>query len=168
MTVRDGSVFYAATFAAPTPVVLAPVPTPVPDEPKASSNKIVYPITYPPGNHSDLPNKEISLVADWTKIIKQAAGEKPVWMTLQIAWAGTATAGKTLRFPTFPQQRYMAYAAIINGARGVNFQGGGAVATYIVAIDYINQKQYGTRAVSVTQLGQTKLWSAPDHVWTRM
>src|SRR5256885_3616027 len=50
----------------------------------------------------------------------------------------------------------------------VNFQGGGAVATYIVAIDYINQKQYGTRAVSVTQLGQTKLWSAPDHVWTRM
>src|SRR5207244_7499569 len=45
-------------------------------------------------------------------------------MTLQIAWAGTATAGKTLRFPTFPQIRYMAYAAIINGARGVNFQGG--------------------------------------------
>ena len=84
----------------------------------------IYPITYPPGNHSDLPNKQISLVADWTKIIKQAAGAKPVWMTLQIAWAGTATPGKTLRFPTFPQQRYMAYAAIINGARGINFQGG--------------------------------------------
>src|SRR5438094_1268988 len=25
----------------------------------------IYPVTYPPGNHSDLPNKEISLVADW-------------------------------------------------------------------------------------------------------
>src|SRR5438046_4059408 len=45
-------------------------------------------------------------------------------MTLQIAWAGTATPGKPLRCPTFPQQRYMAYAAIINGARGLNFQGG--------------------------------------------
>jgi hypothetical protein len=84
----------------------------------------IYPVTYPPGNHSDLPNKEISLVADWTKIIRDAVKPKPIWMTLQIAWAGTATEGKTLRFPTFAQQRYMAYAAIINGARGINFQGG--------------------------------------------
>jgi len=83
----------------------------------------IYPVTYPPGTHSDLPNNEISLVADWTQIIRAAAKGKPVWMTLQIAWAGTATPGKTLRFPTFPEQRYMAYAAIINGARGINFQG---------------------------------------------
>jgi type IV fimbrial biogenesis protein FimT len=50
----------------------------------------------------------------------------------------------------------------------VNFQGGGPVATYIVALDYINQKQYGTRAVTVSPMGQTKLWTAPDHVWTGM
>jgi hypothetical protein len=61
---------------------------------------------------------------------------KPVWMTLQIAWSGSTTgvkerakatqpvAKKTLRFPTFAQERYMTYAAIINGARGINYQGG--------------------------------------------
>src|SRR5262249_5050955 len=32
--------------------------------------------------------------------------------------------GKTLRFPTFPQERFMAYQAIINGARGLIFFGG--------------------------------------------
>src|SRR5439155_9830887 len=112
----------------PVIIIQAPMKASLPLEPYRAACDImgvdIYPITYPPGNHSDLPNKQISLVADWTKIIKQAAGAKPVWMTLQIAWAGTATPGKTLRFPTFPQQRYMAYAAVINGARGINFQGG--------------------------------------------
>ena len=32
--------------------------------------------------------------------------------------------GKTLRFPTFPQERFMAYQAIVNGARGLVFFGG--------------------------------------------
>src|SRR5205085_4807523 len=64
------------------------------------------------------------LVSDCTKWVRDASPGKAIWMTLQIAWAGTATPGKTLRFPTFFQQRYMAYAAIINGARGINFQGG--------------------------------------------
>jgi hypothetical protein len=45
-------------------------------------------------------------------------------MSLQISWAGTSGPGKTLRMPTFPQERYMAYAAIVSGARGINFQGG--------------------------------------------
>lgn len=84
----------------------------------------IFPVTYPPGRHGDFTNKEISVVADATRWIAKIANGKPVWMTLQIAWAGTATPGKTLRFPTFEQQRYMAYAAIINGARGLNYQGG--------------------------------------------
>jgi hypothetical protein len=84
----------------------------------------IYPVTYPPGKHSDFGNPELSVVADCTKWIGDASKGKGLWMTLQIAWAGTATPGKTLRFPSFPQQRYMAYAAIINGARGLNWQGG--------------------------------------------
>lgn len=84
----------------------------------------IYPIAYPPGNHGAFPNKQISVVADATKWTVERAQGKPVWMTLQIAFGGTATARKTLRFPTFPQERYMAYAAIINGARGLNYQGG--------------------------------------------
>ena len=63
---------------------------------------------------------EISAVGDWTKIIVEAAGPKPVWMTLQISFSGTATKGKTLRMPTFPEERFMTYQAIINGARGLN------------------------------------------------
>jgi len=112
----------------PVIIIQAPMKASLPLEPYKDACDIegvdIYPVTYPPGNHSDFGNKEISLVADCTKWVKEAAGGKPVWMTLQIAWAGTATPGKTLRFPTFAQQRYMAYAAIINGARGINFQGG--------------------------------------------
>jgi hypothetical protein len=77
------------------------------------------------GKHSDLPNKNISVVGDETKKIVKAAGGKPVWMTLQIAWSGIAREGKnTMRFPTFPEERYMTYQAIIDGARGLNYFGG--------------------------------------------
>ena len=84
----------------------------------------IFPLEYPPGKHGDFPNKEISVVADATQWISKIANGKPVWMSLQISWAGTSGPGKTLRMPTFPEERYMAYAAIINGARGINFQGG--------------------------------------------
>ena len=86
----------------------------------------VFPIGYPPGRHvPNWPNKQISMVGDWTKIIVEAAQGKPVWMTLQISFSGTSNKGKTLRFPTFPQERFMTYQAIINGARGINYFGGG-------------------------------------------
>jgi hypothetical protein len=84
-----------------------------------------YPIGYPPGRHSLLPNKEISMVGDWTRFLHEVAGDdKAYWMTLQIAWSGVIKEGKTLRFPTFPEERFMVYQAIINGARGLNFFGG--------------------------------------------
>lgn len=50
----------------------------------------------------------------------------------------------------------------------VVFGGGGPTSTYVLGLDYINQKQYGSRAVTVSPMGQTKLWTAPDHVWTGM
>jgi hypothetical protein len=84
----------------------------------------IYPLAYPPGRHSDFGNRGMSIVSDCTQWIRAAAKDKPVWMTLQIAWGGVASPGRVLRFPTFFQQRYMAYAAIINGARGINYQGG--------------------------------------------
>jgi hypothetical protein len=85
----------------------------------------VFPIGYPPGGHLDKwPNHEISSVGDWARIINEAAGGKPFWMTLQISFSGTATKGRTLRMPTFPEERFMTYDAIINGARGVNYFGG--------------------------------------------
>ena len=85
----------------------------------------IYPIGYPPGTHSLLPNKEISMVGDFTKTMMQVAdGKMPVWMTLQISWSGVIKPGKTLRFPTFAEERFMTYQAIINGARGLIFFGG--------------------------------------------
>jgi hypothetical protein len=85
----------------------------------------IYPVGYPPGTHSLGPNKEISMVGDYTRTMREVAeGQKPVWMILQIAWSGVLPPGKTLRFPTFAQERFMAYQAIINGARGLIFFGG--------------------------------------------
>jgi hypothetical protein len=85
----------------------------------------IYPLGYPPGKHSLLTNKNISLVGDHTRIMTEVAdGQRPVWMVLQIAWSGVLKPGKTLRFPTFPEERFMTYQAIINGARGLNYFGG--------------------------------------------
>ncbi len=85
----------------------------------------IYPVSYPPGVHSLLPNKGISMVGDYTRTMMEVSGgELPVWMVLQIAFSGVIKPGKTLRFPSFPEERFMAYQAIINGARGLVFFGG--------------------------------------------
>ncbi len=88
----------------------------------------IYPVAYPPGRHSDLPNRDISVVGDVTKKMVSAAGGKPLWMTLQIAWSGVIPTQQrpdiVPRFPTLLEERFMAYQAIINGARGLVFFGG--------------------------------------------
>jgi hypothetical protein len=88
----------------------------------------IYPIAYPPGQHSDLPNKDISVVGDVTTKMVTAAGGKPVWMTLQIAWSGITPSqqhpGIVPRFPTLHDERFMAYQAVGRGARGLVFFGG--------------------------------------------
>jgi hypothetical protein len=58
----------------------------------------------------------------------QAAGGKPVWMALQIAWSGVTPThddpARVPRFPSFEAERFMAYQAIVHGARGLVFFGG--------------------------------------------
>ena len=84
----------------------------------------IYPVSYPPGRHSHLPNKSLSVVGDYTRWIREIHGNaRPVVMCLQVCWSGVANPGRTLRFPTFPEQRYMSYQAIINGARGLLYFG---------------------------------------------
>jgi hypothetical protein len=87
----------------------------------------VYPISYPAGIHSQFAetNSEISMIGDYTRrAVEMSEGQKSVWMTLQFSWSGVLKRGKTLRFPTFPEERFMVYQAIINGARGLMFFGG--------------------------------------------
>jgi len=88
----------------------------------------IYPISYPPGKHSLKANKDISMVGDYALELQRITeGRKPFFMVLQICWSGVSKPGKTLRFPTFPQERYMAYQSIIDGARGLVFFGGNYV-----------------------------------------
>ncbi|MBI4877234.1 MAG: hypothetical protein HY822_21615 [Acidobacteria bacterium] len=85
----------------------------------------IYPVGYPPGTHSHLPNKNLSVVGDYANWMREISGpNKPFWMVLQICWSGVTNPDKTLRFPTFPEERYMAYQSIIRGARGLLFFGG--------------------------------------------
>ena len=88
----------------------------------------IYPVAYPPGTHANTGNRDISVVGDLTQTMMRAAGGKPVWMTLQIAWSGVVRSKQrpsvVPRFPTLAEERFMAYQAIVNGARGLVFFGG--------------------------------------------
>ena len=88
----------------------------------------IYPISYPPGTHSGIDNKELSVVGDYALRIRESTDyRKPTMMVLQICWSGVAKPGSTLRFPTFADERYMTYQAIIDGARGLVYFGGNVV-----------------------------------------
>jgi hypothetical protein len=92
----------------------------------------IYPVSYPPGVHTDKLNKNLSMTGDYAKLIAQvtAAEKKPFWMVLQICFSGVAKPGATLRFPTFAEQRYMSYQSIIAGARGLLYFGGNVPACW--------------------------------------
>lgn len=85
----------------------------------------IYPISKPPGLHAGGPpvSTDISIVGDVTGILARATRRKAIWATLQIAWSGVLPP-HPLVFPTLPQARFMAYDAIVAGARGLFFFGG--------------------------------------------
>jgi hypothetical protein len=108
---------------------LSPVSELIPYRPTFDITGVdIYPVSYPPGIHTDIPNRDINVVGDLARKTHQAAGGKPFWMTLQIAWSGvTPTRDNPAivpRFPSLTQERFMAYEAIVNGARGLSFFGG--------------------------------------------
>jgi hypothetical protein len=85
----------------------------------------IYPVSKPPGLHAGGPpvNTDISVVGDMTRIVARAGSSRAIWSTLQIAWSGSIPP-HPLVFPTFPQARFMAFDAIVAGARGLSFFGG--------------------------------------------
>ncbi|HEU5243387.1 MAG TPA: hypothetical protein VFU33_03220 [Gaiellaceae bacterium] len=116
----------------PVVITQAPVSTPAQLAPYRPAFDItgadIYPVSYPPGKHAGGRNRDIGVVGDITRKMVRAAGSKPVWMTLQIAWSGMIPTqehpANIPRFPTLSQERFMAYQAIVNGARGLAFFGG--------------------------------------------
>ena len=84
----------------------------------------IYPVSVPPGKHAGRANKDISVVGDVTRIVQQTKPTQTIWTTLQIAWSGVLPPRNQLVFPTLQQARFMAYDAIVAGARGLFFFGG--------------------------------------------
>jgi hypothetical protein len=79
----------------------------------------VYPVTLrhtPPDLHR---------VGTWTSTLASITPLAPVWTTIQICSSGSndKTTGNYI-LPTFQQERYMAYDAILNGAKALTFYGG--------------------------------------------
>ena len=85
----------------------------------------IYPVSVPPGRHAGGPpvNTDIGVVGDMTRILATATRKKAIWTTLQIAWSGVLPPHPIV-FPTIQQARFMAYDAVIAGARGLFFFGG--------------------------------------------
>jgi hypothetical protein len=80
----------------------------------------VYPLTV-----RDQANPDLHRVGTWTARLTRITPTDPVWTTLQVcsssSWDHTTHA---FVLPTFAQERYMAYDAILNGARALAFYGG--------------------------------------------
>jgi hypothetical protein len=81
----------------------------------------VYPVTFKNPYSPDL-----HLVGVWTRTIAHITTDHSVWTTLQICseHAYNKLTGAYV-LPSTYQERYMVYDAIINGARGISFFGGG-------------------------------------------
>lgn len=90
----------------------------------------IYPV--PVSNHvhhSDLAMQRMPSVGDYTDRMQAAAPGKPVWMVLQgFGWGALQKDGdpevvEELRSPTLAETRFMAWDAVVHGARGVLYWG---------------------------------------------
>lgn len=79
--------------------------------------------------HSDLANRTLGSVGAYTRRMQDAAPGKPVWMVLQgTGWSDfqpdvNDAMREMLRRPRKDETRFMAYDAIVHGARGILYWG---------------------------------------------
>ena len=78
----------------------------------------VYPVTLA----ASAPN--LHEVGSWTSTIASVTPSRAVWTTLQVCASGSYDSSGRFVLPTFAQERYMLYDAILNGARSLAFYGG--------------------------------------------
>jgi hypothetical protein len=78
----------------------------------------VYPVTL------QNPSPNLHDVGVWTSTVASVTPSQAVWTTLQVCASGSYDASGHYVLPTFAQERYMAYDAIVNGARSLAFYGG--------------------------------------------
>ncbi|HZC74373.1 MAG TPA: hypothetical protein VE220_00240, partial [Gaiellaceae bacterium] len=79
----------------------------------------IYPVTL---NH---PSPNLHRVGQWTATLADITPDGPVWTTIEICPGASfdKTTGAFI-LPTMQQERYMAYDAILNGAKALTFYGG--------------------------------------------
>jgi hypothetical protein len=70
------------------------------------------------------PAPDLHQVGEWTSTLAAITPSAPVWTTLQVCATGSRDGSGNFVLPTFQQERYMAYDAIVNGARALAFYGG--------------------------------------------
>jgi hypothetical protein len=89
----------------------------------------IYPVAWGHNGHSDLAEQSIAAAGAYTRIMQQAGPGKPVWMVLQgFGWADLDPDADEQqiadqRRPTLSESRFMAYDAIVRGARGILYWG---------------------------------------------
>lgn len=88
----------------------------------------IYPVKEGMTGHSDLVNNSLSSVGEYTEIMQAAGPGKPVWMVLQaFSWqlledpAPEPINPET--FPSYRDSRFMAWDAILHGAKGILYWG---------------------------------------------
>jgi hypothetical protein len=70
------------------------------------------------------PDPDLRDVGLWTNKLRWATPNAAVWATLQICWTWSYDALGNFALPSREQERFMAYSAILNGARALAFYGG--------------------------------------------
>jgi len=89
----------------------------------------IYPAPPNRGSHSDLADRSLSAVGAFTTRMQAAAPGKPVFMVLQgFGWGDLSkdpddAALEKNRRPTFEETRFMAFDAVVRGARGILYWG---------------------------------------------
>src|SRR5690606_26326563 len=82
----------------------------------------IYPVPFSADNgHSDIGLRTIASVGAYTDRMQESAPGKPVWMVLQgFGWSDIQPERKEfMRRPEGHETRFMAYDAIVHGARGI-------------------------------------------------
>lgn len=86
----------------------------------------IYPVPFGLVGHSDLGEKNLPCVGRFTERMAQSVPGKPAWMVLQgFGWdvLGEGKSETSRPEPTLRQSRFMAYDAVVNGARGILYWG---------------------------------------------
>ncbi len=112
-------------------------------------------------NHGNAdPRSCIGNIGFFTERWKMVGMGKPVWMVLQaFSWPeleGQQTAWP-VAYPSFDESRYMAYTAIVHGARGILYWGG----------SYVKSKAFTQSIYAVTSelAALQPFLSAPDEIY---